>query len=357
MHLNINAVTPSRALEALRDCYETRLSVFLHGAPGVGKSQIARQFAESVGGGLWDVRLPTLDVPDIRGLYYPDPATGTTVQLVPEFYPRGDARGVLLLDELTAAEPRVQAGAYELILDRRMGRYEVPKNVIVMAAGNSAADRAIAYEMGTAVADRLVHLLVQPETKDWLSWAARSHVHPDVITFIRVRPEYLTGSETGEPGHDLVSPSPRSWERVSKVLAACRSRERAAPLVEGIVGRAAAAMFSIVLDEIEGVPPVEDLLAESPERAARRVPAKLGALYGLASSVPAYATSLDDLERASRLFEALAGVDDDLPRAEVRSVAMERLLERAEAIGCFDAFGASAAYAAYEEQAGVLTLA
>ena len=58
---------------------------------------------------------------------------------------------------------------YGLLQERRVGQHKLPDNVMVIAAGNTVEDGAIAYEMGTALSDRLIHLhLVADPQSDWL---------------------------------------------------------------------------------------------------------------------------------------------------------------------------------------------
>jgi hypothetical protein len=64
---------------------------------------------------------------------------------------------VLFLDELNSAAPSVQAAAYQLILNRRIGKYRMPKNVVLVAAGNRESDKGVTYRMPTPLANRFIH--------------------------------------------------------------------------------------------------------------------------------------------------------------------------------------------------------
>jgi len=101
---------------------------------------------------------------------------------------------VIFLDELTAAEPRLQASAYQLILDRCIGKHRLPDQAWVVGAGNAPEDGAVSYGMGTALADRFLHVNVVANPDDWLSWAVDNSVAPEIMAFICVRPEMLDSS-------------------------------------------------------------------------------------------------------------------------------------------------------------------
>src|SRR5690606_12991223 len=95
--------------------------VMLWGAPGVGKSRIAAAVAEHHGVPLIDIRLSQMEPTDLRGIPFRE--GDRVVWSVPALLPdaeRHGPRGILFLDEITAAPPTVTAAAYQLILDRRL---------------------------------------------------------------------------------------------------------------------------------------------------------------------------------------------------------------------------------------------
>ena len=165
MSVNAEIVSAGEALEVLDAGWKAqvsgglRTSWMLHGRPGVGKTEVVRQLADRIGADLFDIRLTTIEPQDLRGLPYYDHEAEKTVWYRPEDLPDDPARpAVLFLDELTAASPYLQPTVYGLLQERRVGRHILPDNVFIVAAGNMVEDGAVAYEMGTALADRLVHL-------------------------------------------------------------------------------------------------------------------------------------------------------------------------------------------------------
>ncbi|MDB5269694.1 MAG: ATPase associated with various cellular, 3, partial [Hymenobacter sp.] len=120
-------MTPA-ALSAYLDAliaHDLKLSVMIWGAPGIGKSSIVAQAAARHGFEFIDVRLSQLAPTDLRGLPVADTEAGVSRWLAPEFLPR-EGQGVLFLDELNLAPPVMQGMAQQLILDRKVGSYEVP---------------------------------------------------------------------------------------------------------------------------------------------------------------------------------------------------------------------------------------
>ena len=327
--LNIVPSSPKEVARFMPTAYDLRLPVFLWGKPGIGKSDLLRQFAQDQKMDLIDLRLTTLESCDLRGLPRINHASGQTEWMRPEFLPEIEAPVVIFLDELTAAEPRIQASAYQLILDRCIGRHRLPEQAWVVGAGNAVEDGAVSYGMGTALADRFVHVRLVANPQDWMDWAMRHAIAPEVVTFLRIRPEMLDSSGGQEQTEQMVTPSPRSWARVSHVLSQTQDQRIRSLAVNGLVGESVAVQFFHTLEEIGQLPPVEQLLKMPPTEAARKIPAAITALYGLTYSLVRYVEKVAEYERAIALLDAVAAVSDSLPRREIQSLGMELLLGKA----------------------------
>ncbi len=328
--LNTLPSSPREVLRFLPTAYDLRLPVFLWGKPGIGKSDLMRLFARNREMYLIDLRLTTLESCDLRGLPRVNFETGQTEWMRPEFLPEIDAPVVIFLDELTAAEPRIQASAYQLILDRCIGKHRLPDQAWVTGAGNAPEDGAVSYGMGTALADRFVHIQVVANVQDWRDWAIEHGIAPEVITFLRVRPEMLDSCAGQEQTEQLITPSPRSWERVSRVLRHTKDERSRAIAVNGLVGEGVAVEFFHTLEEIGQLPPIEALLSMHAAEAAKRVPATISGLYGLTYSLASHIGELNEYERAIELLDAVSSVQDSLPRREIQSLGMELILGKAQ---------------------------
>lgn len=211
--------------------------VMLRGAPGVGKSTITRTVAEKLGIGFIDIRLAEMEPVDLRGLPVPNKDQKSVEWFVTGDLPRDpNSKGILLFDELTSADKSLQVASYELILDRRLGNlYHLPDGWFIVAAGNRTKDRAVATTMSSALANRLMHFELEPNSEDWGQWAVAHDIHPSVTGFINFRPGLLfkMDSQNLEQGW----PSPRSWERVSHVIPMFQDNEDILrKVVYGLIG-------------------------------------------------------------------------------------------------------------------------
>ena len=254
--------------------------LFLWGPPGVGKSMIMRQVAGDLfaadyglrvdGAGrafaadgapvpvppyLVDLRAVLLDPVDLRGI--PTVVDGRVRWAVPEFFPR-DGRGILFLDEVNAAPPLIQAGLYQLVLDRRLGEYALPAGWSVMAAGNRETDRAVVSRMSSALGSRFGHVEVEVDVHDWIAWALGAGVAAEVVAFIRWRPGLLHVFEPAK--NERTFPCPRTWEFVSDFLKAGPAPDFEFDLYSGVVGEGAASEFVGFLRVFRDLPDIDEIL-------------------------------------------------------------------------------------------------
>jgi hypothetical protein len=349
--INTAPLTPAKLLPCLNALHKLKMPAYLHGSPGIGKSSIIRDYAHDNDLDIVILMLSQIEAADLRGLPALDHKTGRTVWYPPEFLPR-EGEGILFLDELSAAEPRLQVAAYQLILDRRVGEYRLPEGWWVVGAGNAPDDGALAYDMGTALADRLVHFKVVPEAREWIKWGQAHGINPEVLTFMQVKPDFLESNQLQQSSGQLIGPTPRSWERVSDVLKIEKDRANREFIVSGIVGEAAAAEFFHVVEEIQDLPPIEKILKAEGKELDSLLPKNVAGLYGLTYSLSAYVSDLEMGKAAMRALIRMGEIEgDELPRAEVQALAMELLFEKAGKLGFLLPLGRSEEYAIYREKA------
>ncbi len=244
------------SLELLVDLQQP---VFLWGPPGVGKSEIVKQTAETKGLDLIDVRAILLDPVDLRGLPRIT-ADGLSEWCTPSFFPQ-NGKGILFLDELNAAPPLVQASCYQLILDRCLGEYQLPDGWSIIAAGNRESDRAVTHRMPSALANRFVHINFSVDCDEWLEWAVREGISPEIIAFLRFRPALL---HDFDPEKDSKAfPSPRTWEFASNLIRSIKRHgndDIQHELLLGTIGMGAATEFTGFMKIWHELPEVEEII-------------------------------------------------------------------------------------------------
>ena len=123
---------------------------------------------------------------------------------------------MLFLDELNSAPPSVQAAAYQLVLNKRIGQYKLPHNVKIVAAGNRETDRGVTYRMPSPLANRFRHINMEVNFEDWSIWATNNKVHPDVIGYLTYSKADLFDFDPKTSSQAFATP--RSWNYVSEIL-------------------------------------------------------------------------------------------------------------------------------------------
>jgi hypothetical protein len=305
---------PSQLREALLAVLSERVPVHVWGATGVGKSQIVAQVAAKMSCELLDLRAVLLDPVDLRGL--PWIHQGQTEWVPPKFLPT-QGRGILFLDELTSAPQMTQAACYQLILDRKLGEYRLPEDWFVMAAGNPASERGVHFTMPRPLRNRFVHLHLEPDVQQWCQWAVCAGVRPEIVAFLRFKPNLL---HDPSPAADANAwPTPRSWEMASKVLighslnqgalSPAAHAEIEASMFEGTLGPGAAAELIGFLRLYRDLPSIDEILL-NPDKAP--VPTQPSSLIAIATALGRVLTAhsigkgLRYLSRVATEFRVLA---------------------------------------------------
>lgn len=186
-------------------------ALMIWGPAGIGKSSIVAQCANGHALEFIDVRLSQLAPTDLRGLPVPD--GDRSRWLPPEFLPR-DGAGILFLDELNMAPPTMQGVAQQLILDRRVGSYQLPAGWFVWAAGNRKEDRASVFEMPGPLANRFLHVDVEADLDSFIHYGLANGLREQIAAFLTFRSQLLHAPDTKRPAW----PSPRSWMMASRLL-------------------------------------------------------------------------------------------------------------------------------------------
>lgn len=275
--------------------------VMLWGPPGVGKSQLVSAVAAQHAVRLVDMRLAQLEPTDLRGIPFRD---GASISWAPPVtLPRADRdgpRGILFLDEITSALPTVTAAAYQLILDRRLGEYQVPPGWAILAAGNRHGDRGVTYAMPAPLANRFAHYEIEPDLDDWVQWAIRQGVDARLIAFLRFRPDLLLAFDPARSS--AAFPSPRSWEFVNRALAKFGDDPvLQAESVNGCVGAAAGLALRAYLEHVAGLPDPALIIAGEVNAAPRTVELQ----YAVATSLARYVERLPEPARAAAVNRSL----------------------------------------------------
>ena len=222
--------------DIIKGALESNVSIFLHGKPGCGKSDRVKQLDPE----FIELNLSHLDPELLDGLA--GEKEGRAVHIKPPWLEELEAKceanpeeiHILFLEELTNASPMMQAKAYGIALDKKVaGRWKLPENARVVAAGNELEDSLVANEMAEPLYDRFAHVNIETTVDSWLQWAttpeeyyerieykkeeARAKIHPSIYAYISYKGEEVLRTpynrENPQPHAD-----PRRWKMASDML-------------------------------------------------------------------------------------------------------------------------------------------
>ncbi len=269
---------------------DKQLPVFIWGAPGIGKSSIVKQIAQTKGLDFLDLRLSLLDPTDLKGIPFFNAETKEGVWAKPSFLPSDpDSKGILFLDEINTAPPAVQASAYQLILDRKVGEYELPKGWSIVAAGNRENDRGVVYKMPPPLANRFVHFEMEVDFEDWKAWAYQAGIESAIIGYLAYDKSMLF---TFDPtSNEKAFATPRSWEYVDSIVKSGIESDLLLDSISGAVGREAAVGYSSFKKVMKQLPDLNTILDGSLTQLDEEDPKVLMALaIGLVNAVREHPT-------------------------------------------------------------------
>ena len=282
----LRTVSPNGAKKSIKHAMKKKRPIFLGGPPGIGKSEVVEQITDSFSNShLIDIRLSLWEPTDIKGIPYFDSNTGTMVWGAPSELPTEEFAAqydyiVLFLDEMNSAAPSVQAAAYQLILNRRVGTYKLPDNVMIVAAGNREADKGVTYRMPAPLANRFIHLELAVNFDDWFQWAVDNKEHRDVVGFLQFSKKDLYDFDPRASSRAFATP--RSWSFVSELLEDDLDESTTTDLVAGAVGEGLAVKFMAHRRVASSMPNPSDILAGKVKEMRTK---EISAMYSLTVSL------------------------------------------------------------------------
>ena len=279
-------VGPKGAKKSLRKAFKNQRPIFIWGPPGIGKSDIIKQLGSELDAHVIDVRLSLWEPTDIKGIPYFDSNTSKMVWAPPSELPDAELAKkhktiILFMDEMNSAAPSVQAAAYQLILNRRVGTYTLPDNVVMVAAGNRETDKGVTFRMPAPLANRFVHLEMTVDWDDYFEWAVENKIHQDVVGYLTFAKKDLYDFDPKSSSRAFATP--RSWSFVSELLTDDDTdNDTLTDLVSGSVGEGLAVKFMAHRKHASKMPNPTDILSGKVKKMDSK---EISAMYSLTVSL------------------------------------------------------------------------
>jgi len=253
-----------RYLNAIEIALETRDVPYFIGEPGVGKTALIGAVARRTNRLLRTLTVSTMDPADVAGLpvvsHKPDGTVVTEFTKPYWFYELeqyaldNPAGAILFIDELTTAVPPVQAALLTFIQDRRIGKFFLPDNVLIVAAGNPVEQSPDGWLLAPPTANRLTHIKFIPSIPDWfegmkVAWnvpvsEAEKRMRGYIVGFLTANRGLVNACPTDPVEASGAWPSMRQWDKLSRQLARVNGDiPLATMLAVGSVGEEAGTAF------------------------------------------------------------------------------------------------------------------
>lgn len=283
--VQVRQLSPKATKTSLMHAIKCKRPVHLWGPPGVGKSDIVHQIAHEMDAHVVDIRLSLWEPTDIKGIPYYNSDLGSMTWAPPAELPDAAMATlhrniILFLDEMNSAPPAVQAAAYQLILNRRVGAYVLPDNVFIVAAGNRESDKGVTFRMPSPLANRFIHLEMRADFNDWFDWSIDNSIHQDVIGFLSLHKNELYDFDPRSSSRSFATP--RSWSFVSELLDDELDHDTLTNLVSGAVGEGIALKFMAHRRHSSKMPRPEDVLSGKVTEIETK---EISAMYSLSLSL------------------------------------------------------------------------
>ena len=223
--------------DIIKGALKSNVAIFLHGKPGCGKSDRVKQLDPD----FIELNLSHLDPELLDGLA--GEKDGKEVHIKPPWLEEleekckdePDKIHILFLEELTNASHVMQSKAYGIALDKKVaGRWKLPENARVVAAGNELEDSLVANEMAEPLYDRFAHVNIETTKENWLEWAVtpeshysrldyvkedakRPKIHPAIYGYISLKGDEVLRTPYNKE-HPQPHADPRRWKMASDML-------------------------------------------------------------------------------------------------------------------------------------------
>lgn len=219
-----------------------RMPFYLEGPPGVGKTEIVRQIAEELGIGFVSFSITHHTRNTLLGLpvIIEEEAWKYTKYTMPEIVAQIEERihkyrkteGILLLDEFNCASETIFPMMLAMLQTRNIGSYKIPEGWNIVLCGNPREYNRSARSFDAVILDRVRRIVLEPQVKEFLSYAEQKGMHPLVIKYLSLYKSNLYECNE-EIGENKTVVTCRGWENLSHALYAYE--ELGAPVTTKLV--------------------------------------------------------------------------------------------------------------------------
>lgn len=174
---------------------QRKTPICIWGKHGIGKTELVEAIAQAKGYQFVYVAPAQFEeMGDLVGM--PQIIEGKTAFAAPEWVPRTEGPGILLIDDVNRADDRILRGIMQLLQNYELVSWKLPKGWhIVLTANPDGGDYSVT-PMDDAMVTRMMHITMEFDVKEWAKWAETNKIDPRGINFVLTYPEIVTGQRT-----------------------------------------------------------------------------------------------------------------------------------------------------------------
>lgn len=244
------------------------IPICIWGRHGLGKTASVIEYAKSHNWKLaYCAPAQFEEMGDFHGLPIKSQDSKDTKYLPPEWVPKEDGPGILLLDDINRADDRILRGLMQLLQNYEMFSWRLPPKWQIVCTANPEDDEYSVTPMDEAMLTRMLHTNMVFDVKSWAAWAVANNIDSRGINFVLTYPESVTGKRT----------TPRSLVQVFSQISGISDLKQEIKKV-GIIARSGldettvTAFLAFINSDLEFLVSAADILeARSPDDFKARV--------------------------------------------------------------------------------------
>lgn len=204
--------------------------LLLMGPPGIGKTAIMEQIADTLGIGLVSytmshhTRQSAIGLPQIVEQSFDGETFSVTrytmSEIIASVYDTmnktGCREGILFLDEVNCVSDTLAPTMLQFLQNKTFGMHRLPEGWIIVAAGNPPEYNKSVRDFDVVTLDRVRTMNVEPNTEVFLQYGAERNLHGAVLAFLRLNPQRFY--HVSRRGNKLFYVTARGWEDLSALL-------------------------------------------------------------------------------------------------------------------------------------------
>ena len=178
---------------------QRKTPICIWGEHGIGKTQTVEAFAQENGYKFAYIAPAQFEeMGDLLGMPKISSKTNDerTVFVTPDWVPKEEGPGILLIDDVNRVDDRILRGIMQLLQNYELISWKMPaKWHIVLTANPDGGDYSVT-PMDFAMLTRMMHVTLTFDVKRWAFWAEQNQIDPRGIDFVLTYPEVVTGERT-----------------------------------------------------------------------------------------------------------------------------------------------------------------